>query len=356
MTLRFAALGALLALAPIAAGAADSVARPIFTVLPPHGDVHPGVHYRVGVPLPVWKGSISYGGNTYSFSMVGTDPSVTNATTTIAVYVIPIKMVYGVKNGHMTFDPNVDSANDVSITQNLLNSPLFNSMDWQWGATDVGTTQYVDGFQRGSFWNNVGTNTNYHVVFATPVVLGEQTITVATKAQGSVIANPFGPGNIGTMTITAFDARLQAFMRKFAQINPGVLPLFVTDNIYLTQRSGCCIGGYHSATRKGQTYSYATYVTSAGSFSQDISAFSHELAEWLDDPMVNNDSPCGILEVGDPLETLANYGDFPVTFNGVTWHPQALAFMEYFGSPANFSANNWLDNQNLLTGVCQNGS
>ena len=30
--------------------------------------------------------------------------------------------------------------------------------------------------------------------------------------------------------------------------------------------------------------------------------------------------------------------------------------MEYFGEPANFSANNWLDNQHLLSSVCQNGS
>ena len=62
-----------------------------------------------------------------------------------------------------------------------------------------------------------------------------------------------------------------------------------------------------------------------------------------------------MLENGDPLEGLTNYGTFSVTFGGVTWHPQALAMMEYFGDPANFSVNNWLDNQNHLTKVCQNG-
>lgn len=353
MRLRFAALGALLSLAPFAALAATP-ATPMFKVLAPHGNVHPNTHYQATAALPTWNGAITYNGNTYDFSMVGTDPSVTNGTTTVAVYVIPIKMVYGLYNGKTTFDPNKNTANAVSITQNLLNSPLFNAMDWQWGGTDVGTTQYIDGFQRGSFWSNVSTNTNYHVVFATPIVLSERSITV-TRTQGSVIANPFGPGKVGTMSINAFDAKLQSFMKYFAQINPGVLPLFVTENIYLTQ-GGCCIGGYHSADLNGQTYSYATYATSTGVFSQDISAFSHELGEWLDDPTASNPSPCGggqALEVGDPLEGLANYGDFPVTFNGVTWHPQALAFLEYFGAPANFSANNWLDNQNYLTNVCQ---
>lgn len=353
---------AVLAAAPslsVAGVAADRVAdngtsgvKPMFTVLAPHGSIHPGVHYPAA--LQTWSGTITYNGTNYSFSMVGTNPATTNTTTTVTVYVIPIKMVYGARNGNHTFDPNVDTANGVSITQNLFNSPLFNNMSWSWGSTNVGTTQYVDAFQRGSFWGSVSTNTNYHVVLA-PSTLTEQTISVS-KSQGKVINNPFGSGIVGTMGISAFDSKLQTFMSSFTQINPGVLPLFVTDNIYLTSHGGCCIGGYHSADTNGQTYSYATYVTSAGAFSQDISAFSHELAEWYDDPATTSNSPCGILEVGDPLENLPNYGDFSVVFNGVTWHPQAEAFMEYFGEPANFSANNWLDNQNLLSGVCSNGS
>ena len=356
MLSRFKIASALLAFSFFAfsAEAQDPGVKPLFGVLPPHGNVHPKVHFPAGGTLPMWTGTITYKGKNYSFSMVGTNPATTNTTTTVPVYIVPIKMVYGSSNGNMTFDPNVNTANDVSITQNLLNAPLFNSTDWKWGSLDMGTTQYEDAFQRGTFWGSVQTNSSYHVLLATPVVLSEQTINVS-RSQGKVMTNPFGSGNVGTMTINSFDAQLQTFMTHFSQINPGVLPLFVTDNIYLTQ-SGCCIGGYHSADTNGQTYSYATYVTYAGSFSQDISAFSHELGEWYDDPMTTSNSPCGILEVGDPLEGLANYGDFSVTFNGVTWHPQALASMEYFGEPANFSANSWYDNQHLLTSVCQNGS
>jgi hypothetical protein len=29
--------------------------------------------------------------------------------------------------------------------------------------------------------------------------------------------------------------------------------------------------------------------------------------------------------------------------------------MKYFGDPANFSMNNWLDNQHIETSVCQDG-
>jgi len=129
----------------------------------------------------------------------------------------------------------------------------------------------------------------------------------------------------------------------------------VVDNVYLTS-GGCCIGGYHSADNNGQTYSMASFVTDSGAFSQDISAFSHEFGEWYDDPLTNNGSACGgLLEVGDLLERKANYGTFPVVLNGVTYHPQYLGWMEYFGAPANFSGNNWLDNGHLETSVCQDG-
>jgi hypothetical protein len=159
------------------------------------------------------------------------------------------------------------------------------------------------------------------------------------------------------MNINSYDAVLQGYIRKFTQINPTNVVIFLTDNVYLTS-GGCCIGGYHSANGNGQTYMTATYAYSPGAFvfSNDISAFSHEIGEWYDDPLTTSRSPCGILEVGDPLEGKANYGDFPVTFAGVTWHPQALAMMEYFGDPANFSVNNWLDNQHIETSVCQNGA
>ena len=89
---------------------------------------------------------------------------------------------------------------------------------------------------------------------------------------------------------------------------------FISANIYLTEGTGhevCCIGGYHSALDSqpgGQTYAYATYDTEPGVFSQDVSALSHEIGEWMDDPFVDNAVNCtdnSIMENGDPLETAA---------------------------------------------------
>jgi hypothetical protein len=333
---------------PIAAQPASAAApKPMYVVLPAHGAQSAPGHQPAA--LQTWAGTIKYEGNSYKYTMVGKNPQKSDTTTTVTVYLIPVKLVYGANNGNMTFDPLVDQANGVSIVQNLLNSPLFGSLDWNWGGTDFGTTQYLDAFQRGSFWKDVSRkNPNYHVVFA-PSVLSEVSLNVSAQ-QGSVINNPFGSGKVGTLDINVFDSAAQGWLSQFPQVNASNLPLFLTDNVYLTS-GGCCIGGYHSVQNNGQTYAYATYVTSAGAFSEDISGFTHEMGSWLDDPLLTSDSRCGSLDVADPTGGFT----FPVTFGGVTWHPQALAWLEYFGAKKNFSGNNWLDNQHLLTSVCQNG-
>jgi hypothetical protein len=361
---------ALLAAAPIlsmltqTASAGEPVDTPMFAALPAHGLIRPYAPGHRPAALLTWNGSFTYNNRMLNYTMVGTAPQSTNTTTTITVYVIPVRFKYdkAVFGKNYDFDPNKAMQNGVSVTQNLLNSPLFNAIDWQWGSLDMGTTQYEDAFQRGSFWGSVGaTNTAYHVIFAAPQVLSEQTIKITSNAKpqyGNVRGNPFGPGKIGELNINYFDKLARKILTKFPQIDPSTLPLFLSYNIYLDQNGikNCCIGGYHSADNAGQTYAYATYVVSAGAFSEDIDAWSHELGEWLDDPFVDNNTLCGgILEVGDPLENLANYGTFPVTVNGVTWHPQALTFISYFGDTVDGSANGWLDNQNLLTKVCQYG-
>jgi hypothetical protein len=114
---------------------------------------------------------------------------------------------------------------------------------------------------------------------------------------------------------------------------------FVSHNIFLTS-GGCCIGGYHYSTSTqttSQSYGYTTLVTDPGSFSQDVSAASHEIGEWMDDPFPgNNNVGCndnGWMENGDPLEGRANYGAIGYTVNGFTYNLQDLVYIDYFGAP-----------------------
>jgi len=335
--------------------------KPMFLVGPKH-NIPP--YHAPSANLPQWNGSYTdLTGKTVTFTQIGGDPSKTNATSKITLLIIPIKMVYGASNGNMTFDPLTTTVFKTrTVVQNFLKSPLFGKpgklIDYTQGGTDLGNTQYEDAFQRGTWWGNaVSTNTSYHVIYKTQIE-PEQTINV-TASQGQVINNPFGSGVVGTFgsAFGVFDPILQGFMKNNPDVNPGVLPVFITYDIYLTS-GGCCIGGYHNANGRqpsGQTYSYATYVDSKGAFSQDVSAWTHELGEWMDDPFVDNFVHCNdnsIMEVGDPLEGEANYGGFPYKLHGFTYNLQSLVFMPYFGAPRTDSVNQWLSFQNDEKNVC----
>jgi len=79
-----------------------------------------------------------------------------------------------------------------------------------------------------------------------------------------------------------------------------------------------------------------TYIQATGVFSQDVSALSHEVGEWLDDPLTDNRVACGIYEVGDPLEGGQSghpYGTWTYKLHGFTYHLQDLVLPPYFGAP-----------------------
>jgi len=356
---------ALVASAGVAFAQDVQTARPMFLAVPPHS-YGPVRQADPAAQLPQWTFPFtsSFNNRQYKPVIVGTDPSQNNSTTTVTVGVIPLKMVYGPNNGNMTFDPNTPYINNVSTVQMLEKSPIFqNYIDWVQGGTDLGSTQYIDAYQRGDFWSSVQSNSNYHI--KVKFVLGPtQTINVA-NGQGLVETNPLGGGyKIGTYDFGTLDNQLQQIIRKYSQIQPNVLPFFITYNVYVTS-GGCCIGGYHSANGiqpGGQSYGYTTIMEQAQNgqaiFSQDISAASHELGEWLMDPFTNNPSPCpsnGILEIGDPLEGEANYGTYPYKFQGFTFHPQDLVFITWFGAPPSTSVNNFVTFQGHKLGVCQVG-
>ena len=66
-----------------------NAAKPMYTVLPAR------LRSDVLVPaasLQSWNGSFTYNGSNYTYNMVGTAPS-TNVSTTVPVYIVPIKIV-----------------------------------------------------------------------------------------------------------------------------------------------------------------------------------------------------------------------------------------------------------------------
>lgn len=324
-------------------------AKPMFTTLPPR--YLNNVTTPATSTVPNWTGSL--GAGLTSFTMVGTDPSATNTTTTVTAYLVPIRIVIN-PTPVGTFDPHHVLSNGRTVIQNVAMSPIFNAgIDFVQGGTDVGNTQYIDAFQRATFWSYVQSNTNYHVLLNL-VVLPEVTMAFPSGS----IATEFGV-RVALVDINAFDAKWQQVISSIPTITPNSFPIALTYDTYLTQGGGCCIGGYHSAfgsTTAPQTYAQFTYIDQTGVFSQDVSALSHETGEWMDDPFVDNPGCGGLLEVGDPLEGEANFGGFPYTLNGFTYNLQDLVLLQYFGQTPSTAVNGWWSFQgNPNLSVCSNG-
>jgi hypothetical protein len=331
--------------------------RPMYLVLPakPRTDVP----LPLSGNLPTWNGSFTYGGSNYTYNMVGTAPS-SNTSTTVTTYIIPLKIVITNRGGSKTtFDPQHVLSNGRTVVQNTTVSPIFQNLTYVQGGVNVGTTQYIDAYQRANFWGTVQNAQSYHVLLGGPTVLAEQTLS-PSRTYGKT-GSPFG-FTAGLVDINWFDAQIVNLISALG-IQPNTFPIFLTYDVYLTQNGQCCIGGYHSSEGNIgnlQSYAHATYVDHPGDFAQDVSALSHEVGEWVDDPLTvnynGNNTPCGILEVGDPLENNPNYGAYHYTLNGFQYNLQDLVTLPYFGAPPNTTVNDWFTFQGESLSVCQNGS
>jgi hypothetical protein len=353
---------ALSAYSAIADQAKWNGARPMFGVIPANAPWHAATakaqkDRKPAAQISQWNGSFTDHHNVKrTFTMIGPDPSSNNSTTTIPLQIVPVVFTYP-NFGNKTFNPKKDTySNGETVMHNFVNSPLLKSnVKFKSGGEVMGKTQYIDAYQRANFWQaNVQQNSNYHVVLGSPTMLKPLKISVAS-GQGVVEQNPFGTQQIGTYGFGLMDQKINGYIASHNQVTPDQFVFFVSDNIFLTS-GGCCIGGYHTATAPqpgGQTYGYTTLVTEDQSFSEDTSAASHEIGEWMDDPFTNNHVGCNdnsILENGDPLvQSLPEFGNYEYTANGFTYHLQDLVNIAYFGAP-NLSVNNLHDFQNAKPG------
>ena len=332
-----------------------------YTVIP-HKSVIPGAFVAPvsGTTIPLWNYSIKspLDNNTYSGTMVGRSPFFHGArTTNVPTIIVPLKIVF---SGGATFDPTATdstcspSGTPLSLTQH---SPLFTPLDITMGGVDMGVTQYIDAFQRANFFTEVSpTGSRYHTALSPVTTLSAVTVNVPA-ADGSVFSTTsFGGcgGTIGVMNINWFDPEVTGTIipsLAASGVGPSNFAFFVLKNVVMTSGtpsfpSNCCILGYHSAFAAAgspvQTYSPADYDTS-GIFSgvSTVTAMSHEIGEWMDDPIPTNIASTPAwghigqvggcqtnLEVGDPLSGT----EFPplLASNGVTYHMQELAFFSWF--------------------------
>jgi hypothetical protein len=309
--------------------------------------------------LPLF--SYTSGGNTGS--IVGTAPS-TQSTTTIPVVVVPVVLRITQGGTTFVFDPTAADNGCLGTGNTGLSltnqSPLFNNASFTMNGVNVGTTQYIDAFQRGEFWSTVNGG-NYHVLLS-PTTGPTLTISVSAGRSGNSTAEVFSlsgtqcgsnTGNtnphakIGVININTSDPRLQSYITAQG-LNAGQFVFFVLYNSVIAggaanNLNNCCILGYHNALGSpGQTYGIAMFDgrdQTVFSGVADTADMAHEVGEWMNDPGGANPTPAwggigqvsgcqGNFEVGDPLSgSLMPTVTMP---NGFTYHLQELAFFSWF--------------------------
>lgn len=334
------------------------VAQPhgMFMVMPPHlrDDVAPPA-----AALQSWNGSFTVGGTKYSYNMVGGAVEQYDRDN------------YNLHRSHQDRDHEPERiALDLRSCARAIERKLGDDehadvpdfrLDYDLcaGRCECGDDPVHRCVSARELLGN-GENGQQLALAFKPTVLAEQTL-----------SPPRGSGKTGSVfgftaalvDINWFDAQVPNLVSRLG-MQPNTFPIFLVYDTYLTQGGSCCIGGYHSSegsTSNPQSYAEAAYVDHPRAFSQDLSALSHEVGEWADDPLTvnfnGNNTPCGILEVGDPEEGDANFGGFPYGLPGFTYNLQDLVTLPYFGAPTSTSVNGWLSFQgNSSLSVCSNGS
>jgi hypothetical protein len=346
----------------------------------PGGEDNPGPNLRGLDTVPTFTGAFnstapsidffqsSDGFTTTSpFIMIGNNPLL-GGTTVIPANLSTISLQLlnpdGSTFANVPFAPFEDKIED---------SPNFRNANYT-----VGRTQFGDAVQRAEFFNMM--EEDWHTIL-NPKIVNRATIQVPATVQvqffdGTIITVP------GYITQTASDGSTVVFMldllfnvldfnQAVNDINSGAFSTkainyhtypntFLFSVIDEQGDLACCVAGFHEfifdpTTNPEQRWIYAfTPWISPGIFgggSADVTAFSHETSEALNDPFGNNIVPTwqfpglpGVcqanLETGDPVEVLP-VSTVPITtreHNEVfTYHPQTEALLQWFeiGNPSN---------------------
>jgi hypothetical protein len=333
--------------------------------------------------------------------MVGHDPFKNPGTDRIPTYIVPliirthtVATAYNPKTGLYTKAPGDTTSNptrpdttclakpnDVPIRL-VQQSPIVNAAHFVFGGVDVGTTQYVDAFQRANFWTVLQEGAEDYHVLLDPVTTVEPVFIDVPATAGLALTDPnmfqapYGFSFCAPMLlvdINWFDSYLTGtVLPKLAKagVGPSNFPVFLTYNTpwpvgAVTSINNCCAIGYHGSTgypTPNQTYGVVDFDTT-GLFlgpatGLQSSVMSHEVGEWMNDPFGSNETaPWGgtgqvascqaNLEVGDPLTgtTVA-----PVTMpNGFTYSLQELAFFSWFFGAPSIGINGWYSNNGTFT-------
>ncbi len=351
------------AAAQTAAGSAEQAASPEEQVAVPEdqadGSAEPAAHRPAPPPpLATWSGAFPIGRKRYTYVMVGTNPMVKRARNTVVpVAIVPMRFVF--HDGTVLDPTQPDACLGGRVPLNVtLQSPLFQDFDY-----GDGPRQFLEHIQRMAFWQYTGPgklNPSYSVRLGTPTILPTQTLTLApdSSTEDYPCATTGGTQKYGHIEGEVFDnfllGPLTAQLPKWGLAgNTFVLVLlpfvdFRTNGV----ETAFAFHAYLDTSRGKITFAAAQLGLAFPDNLVNIGPMSHEFAEWLNDPFINNLTPSweetgeeesgcsNILEVGDPL-----VGTFlpPIKMpNGISYQSQETAFLSwFFNQVPSIGINGW---------------
>jgi hypothetical protein len=297
------------------------------------------------------------------YNTVGASPD-NGGTTTIRAPIIPVSLDLLAPDGSVLV--HVDATHDVPPT---LHSPLFQNATY----SSTGTpTQFNDAIQRAEFASSA--KSDWHTMLQ-PVVEPGVTLEMpwgsfgyavwASGPQAGQIAYVLLDGNtVDTLMFptTTFSwppdtSTVLGGLEASGEVTTHDITTFLFPETFQLG-DGFIFAGFHSWDREpgdasnGNLLRYFPYIEASWYSAEwrigpvtgieDISALSHEMSETLNDPFVAVDGAHDLtpwwesnglcldyLETGDVIEVLPNPDD-PITMNGMTYHPQTEALLQWF--------------------------
>jgi hypothetical protein len=339
----------------------------------PHAHANGQAHARFGVPnidsLVNFNGHYFTNGfdsngnpqREWFYNTVGNPPQM-HGTTYINAPIVPVTIDLRNFDGSPRFvngQPLVSSP--AAFVTPVVNSPVFSNATF---STSKVPTQVNDAAQRAEYWQKA--KDDWHTILVPQVKTGRTmvllrgTYSFVLNADGTccryilvdynTFANKLFPATADDTT-TPIGAAENA-----GDITTKDMSTFLFPNVFLSGSFGCCVIGFHSYdfefgtpdngnVEKRYVLNYSSWISPGifGGGFQDVTALSHEIAETYNDPFVASDNVRNItpwwlapnsncqndLETGDVIEGLPN-GVFPITMNGMTYHPQNEALLQWF--------------------------
>jgi hypothetical protein len=312
---------------------------------------------------------------TWPYTMVGRPPfgkSASEHTTTINAPIVPVNIDLRNADGSPRYFTRPDGTqvrmylDATQYVTPVLQSPIFQNA---WYSSTERKTQFNDAVHRAQFFHQSDddwhTRLNPAVKAARTMVLIRGSyrfsINITTGQLRYVLVDQATFNNALFPASSSDTSSVMGIAENSGDVTPADISTFRFPNTFLYQGdpSACCVLGFHSYDtepgnaangwrEKHYVMNYSSWI-SAGLFGggfEDITALSHELAETFSDPFVNNATPIWVapnglcqnnLESGDVIEGLAN-ATFPMTMNGMTYHPQNEALLQWFAGQSPSSA------------------